>query len=163
MWKLTREEQLVLIFLIGVFAVGFGIKLLGGIPVSPPSSPSLIKVKVYGAVKRPGWYKVTSNSPVKELISKAGGALPWADLSKIDLSTPLSHETTIYIPQGKINLNSASEKDLTFLPGIGPELARRIVNYRGKKGEFKSVDELKEVPGIGDSKFKKIKDRITVK
>lgn len=162
MWRLTKEEQLILIFLISVFAVGLGVKFLGGIPVGPPSQPSLIKVKIYGAVKRSGWYKVNPNSSVGDLIKKAGGTFPWADLSQIDLSQPLSGETTIYIPQGKMDLNRVSEKDLTFLPGIGPELASRIINYRDKKGGFKSIYELKNITGIGKVRFEKIKDKITV-
>jgi competence protein ComEA len=63
----------------------------------------------------------------------------------------------------KININTASASELEALPGIGPVLAQRIVDYRTQKGGFKSIEELKEVSGIGDKKFEAIKDLITVK
>ncbi|MGB9553591.1 MAG: helix-hairpin-helix domain-containing protein, partial [bacterium] len=64
---------------------------------------------------------------------------------------------------GKININTASASELESLPGIGPVLAQRIVDYRTQKGGFKSIEEIKEVSGIGDKKFEAIKDLITVK
>lgn len=161
MWNLRREEQLVLLVLICAFTIGLGIKLLGGVPAPPPSSPPLIKVKVYGAVKNPGWYTVPEGSSAEKLIEKAGEVLPWADLSKINLSSPVS-SNKFYIPEGKLNLNRARVKDLTYLPGIGPELARRIINYREETGRFKELSQLKEVPGIGEIRFKKTKHRLTV-
>jgi competence protein ComEA len=63
----------------------------------------------------------------------------------------------------KININTATAKELESLPGIGPVLAQRIVDYRAQKGGFKSIEEIKEVSGIGDKKFEAIKDLITVK
>jgi len=163
MWNLKREEQLVLLFLICAFTIGLGIKLLGGIPTPPSSTPSLIKIKIYGAVKKPGWYEVPEGSSLKELIQREGDILlPWADLSKMNLSSPIS-SNTVYIPEGKLNLNQARVEDLTYLPGIGPELARRIVIYREKVGGFKRLSQLKEVPGIGEVRFQKIKKRLTIK
>lgn len=63
----------------------------------------------------------------------------------------------------KININTASAKELESLPGIGPVLAQRIVDYRAQKGGFKNIEEIKEVSGIGDKRFEAIKDLITVK
>ncbi len=164
MWNLTREEQLVLLLLISAFSIGLGIKLLGGIPTEVPlSSSPFIKVKIYGAVENPGLYEISKGCSLQELVKKAGGFLPWADLSEINLSSPLSEPTTIYIPEGKIDLNCASSKDLTYLPGIGPEIAKRIVAYREKKGGFKEISELKEVPGIGEVRFRQIKDKLEIK
>lgn len=60
------------------------------------------------------------------------------------------------------NLNVASEEELAELPGIGPELARRVVAYREEHGFFRSVEEIMEVSGIGEKKFEDMKDRITV-
>lgn len=163
MWNLSREEQLVLLFLIGAFTLGLGIRLVGGIPQKPPSPPpTLIKVKIYGAVKKPGWYKVPQGSTIERLIGEARGVLPWADLSEVELSRPLVQKAVVYIPEGKMDLNSVSAKELAFLPGIGPELAKRIINYRSKKGGFKTISELKEVPGIGEVRFQKIKDRLMI-
>ncbi|HEX8923424.1 MAG TPA: helix-hairpin-helix domain-containing protein [Patescibacteria group bacterium] len=61
-----------------------------------------------------------------------------------------------------ININSASLEELDTLPGIGPSLAQRIINYREEKGGFKSAEEIKLVSGIGDKLFEKIKDEIEI-
>jgi len=66
-----------------------------------------------------------------------------------------------YLEQ-ELNINYASEKQLQNLPGIGPVLAKRIVEYREKKGGFKTTEELKEVNGIGDKKFEKIRSLVTI-
>ncbi len=65
-------------------------------------------------------------------------------------------------PGAPINLNTATEADLETLPGIGPALAQRIIDYRTQHGAFRSVDELHNVSGIGDAKFAEIKDLVTV-
>jgi len=162
MWNMRREEQLILLLLVGAFAVGLGIKFLGAKPAKPPlPPPPLIRVKIYGAVKNPGYYKVPENFPVKKVIEKAGGYLPWADLSNVNLSSPLPSKT-LFIPEGKLNINRALAKDLTYLPGIGEELARRIINHRKKIGKFTQLSQLKEVPGIGEVRFQKIKDKLTL-
>ena len=164
MWKLTREEQLVLIFLIAAFTIGIGVKLL----LNPFSAPALsvssrtIKVKVSGAVKLPGWYALPEGSLLIDAIKIAGGILPEAELEKLNLALFLKEEEEVWIPGGKININTASLKQLTYLPGIGPELAKRIIEYREDGLRFKSVLELKEVKGIGEIKFQQIKEIITI-
>ena len=65
--------------------------------------------------------------------------------------------------QTKININTATEEELDTLPGIGPSTATKILDYRKEKGKFKTIEEIKEVSGIGESKYEKIKDKITVK
>jgi len=74
----------------------------------------------------------------------------------IFLFVPLLHAVD------KIDINTATEKELAKLPGIGKAIAKRIVEYREANRGFKSVDELKKVKGIGDKKFEAIKDRVTV-
>lgn len=64
--------------------------------------------------------------------------------------------------QGKVNINTASQTELETLPGIGPSTALKIVNYRKEKGKFKKIEDIKKVSGIGDSKYNKIKDLITI-
>lgn len=66
------------------------------------------------------------------------------------------------IPAGKINLNTASVSQLDSLPGIGATYAQRIIDYRNSHGGFKSIDEIKNVKGIGDKTFEKFKDMISV-
>lgn len=164
MWNLTREEQTVLIFLSGVFLAGMGIKLLGGIPrtqnFSLPTSNSLVKVKIGGAVREPGWYSLSEGSLIIEAVKKAGGALPQADLSRLNLGSRLKDEDEIWIPGEKIDINRASPHQLTYLPGIGPVLAQRIAEYRQKQGPFQDLSELEKVPGIGKLKLEKIKGKI---
>lgn len=62
----------------------------------------------------------------------------------------------------KVNINKATQTELETLPGIGPSIALKIVNYRKENGKFKSIEDLKQVNGIGDSKFNKIKNLITI-
>lgn len=63
---------------------------------------------------------------------------------------------------GKININTASAAELDSLPGIGPVYAGRIIDYRNQNGSFKSIDEIKNIKGIGDKTFEKFKDQITI-
>lgn len=63
----------------------------------------------------------------------------------------------------KININTATKKELTLLPGIGPTYAQRIIKYREKYGPFKNISEITKIYGIGKNKFEKIKDKITIK
>lgn len=65
--------------------------------------------------------------------------------------------------RGKVNINTASQEELDALPGIGPSIASKIIDYREQNGKFNSIEEIKEVSGIGDAKYDKIKDSITVK
>ena len=62
----------------------------------------------------------------------------------------------------KININTANQTDLETLPGIGPSTAQKIINYRKEKGKFSSIEDIKKVSGIGESKYSKIKDYITI-
>ena len=63
---------------------------------------------------------------------------------------------------GKININTATQEELETLPGIGSSIALKIINYRNKNGKFKSIEDIKEVSGIGESKFNNIKDMISI-
>ena len=164
MWNLTREEQTVLLFVAAVFLVGLGVKLSGGIPRLPrvPVSKESIEVKIEGAVKEPGWYDIPKGSLVIEGIREAGGALPQADLRGIDLGSSLKDKEEIWIPGEKLNINRASLEQLTYLPGIGPVLAQRIIEYRAKNGAFHNLSELTEIPGIGQVKFARIKEKTTL-
>ncbi len=164
MWNLTRDEQTVLIFLLGAFLVGMGVKLLGDIPRSQnfslPTSNSLVKVKIGGAVRQPGWYSLSEGSLVIEAVKKAGGALPQANLTRLNVGSRLKDEDEIWIPGEKIDVNRASPHQLTYLPGIGQILAQRIVEYRQNNGPFQDLSELEKVPGIGKLKLEKIKGKI---
>ena len=133
-----------------------------------------IIVYVTGAIQSPGLYKLSSVSTVGDVIKGAGGALPYADVETINLAETVQGGQHVHIkfnfhgnPEAllrnqKININTASVKELDALPGIGPTMAKRIEEYRQSKGAFTSIEDIKHVKGIGDGLFKKIRDRITV-
>ena len=72
-------------------------------------------------------------------------------------------ENTLTNQSTKVNINTATQTQLESLPGIGPSTSVKIINYRNEKGKFTKIEDIKEVSGIGDAKFEKIKDFITVK
>ena len=133
-----------------------------------------IIVYVTGAIQSPGLYKLSSVSTVGDVIKGAGGVLPYADVEAINLAETVQGGQHVHIkfnfhgnPEAllrnqKININTASVKELDALPGIGPTMAKRIEEYRQSKGDFTSIEDIKHVKGIGDGLFKKIRDRITV-
>ncbi|MFO7154312.1 MAG: helix-hairpin-helix domain-containing protein [Caldicoprobacter oshimai] len=146
---------------------------------------SLKKIKVYivGAVRYPGVIEVEEGSRLIDVLELAGGATEEADLEKVNLALRVQDEGMYKIPkigeelleqnpavsgttseqgQQKVNINTADEATLDTLPGIGPSKAKRIIEYREQNGPFKSVEEIKNVSGIGDKTFEQLKDLITV-
>ena len=131
-------------------------------------------VYITGAVQSPGLYKVPQQSSIGDVIKIAGGVLPYGDVESINMAHSITSGEHIHVafnfkgnpetllkPQ-KININTASIKELDSLPGIGPAMAKRIDEYRQSKGAFTSIEDIKQVKGIGDGLFKKISDKITV-
>ena len=151
-------------------------------PTAEPATPTPTTINVYvsGAVNKPDVYALPLNSIVKEAIAAAGGATADADLDRINLALRLSDQMQVYVPRkgeaapppnggstpaastGKININTATVEELDQLYGIGPSLAKAIVDYRTANGPFKTIEEINDVKGIGDALFAKIKDSITV-
>ncbi len=147
-------------------------------------SPQLLGVHVAGAVARPGVYYLPQGKRVVDAVDKAG-PLPDADLQALNLARPLSDGEKIYVPrvgemppaagvqasgaagaagsgEARVNINTATAEELDArLPGIGPVLARRIVEYREKHGPFKSPEDLQNVSGIGPKRFEQLKELIT--
>ena len=151
---------------------------------------SKIKVHISGAVKNEGVYELEEDARIIDAIEKAGGTLEIADMKNVNLASKLEDGMKIYIPKqgeevtssnqevgenialgntskesakGKININKASKEELDTLPGIGESTAEKIINYRKEHKSFKSIEELKEVKGIGDAKFEEIKDLVDIK
>ncbi len=129
------------------------------------------------------------DSRISDAIDAAGGLTENADLTNINLAYILEDGEKIYIPKkgetitdsnntnsnsissstsistksSKININKATQTELELISGIGPSTALKIINYRKENGNFKKIEDIKNVPGIGDAKFNQIKDYITVK
>lgn len=143
-----------------------------------------IVVHVAGAVNKPGVYTLEEGDRVKDALDIAGGITPEADLECLNLALRLHDEDKLYVPKigeiadsldysksssiagissnddDKININTATEAELVQLPGIGPVTAQKIIAYRESNGKFSNVEDIKNVSGIGDKKFKQIKDKI---
>lgn len=152
-----------------------------------------IMVDISGEIITPGVVKLPEGSRIIDAITAAGGKTEDADLSKVNLAYILDDGVQLYIPRyneklekeivqtesgvgiiqeginttskkdSKVNINTANKEKLATLPGIGEGAAEKIIEYRSKTGKFKTIDEIKKIPGIGESKFKSLKDKITIK
>lgn len=122
-----------------------------------------IEVEIKGEINEPGVFALERDSNLEDLINKAGGTSEEADLSALSLQQKLVHQDLIVIPKKteipKISINTASETELQELPGIGPSIAQKIVEYRSQKS-FARLEEIMEVKGIGEKMFAKIQDLI---
>lgn len=142
-------------------------------------------VHVAGAVRRPGLYRLRSSARVAMALERAGGPLRRADLAAINLAANVADGQQIKVPRvgetaasaapggpssgaaaggagggAKLSLASATVEQLDQLDGIGPTLAKRIVQYRDEKGGFRSVDGLREVEGIGEKRFAALREAV---
>ena len=140
---------------------------------------SLMYVDIEGEVKKPGVYKIKDGDRVFQVIAKAGGLTDDADLSSINKAEIVTDGQKIHIYKkgensprnggdpigdqaGKININQADESKLQDITGVGPSMASRIAEYRKTNGRFKTIEDLKNVSGIGDKRFESMKDMITI-
>ena len=144
------------------------------------SESDTIYVQVSGAVENPDVYQLPADARVFNAIQAAGGLLDTADDSDINQAESLTDGQKIYIynvdevkemesqkqiddaDDGLININTASASELTSLSGIGDAKAAQIVSYREANGDFSSIEDIKNVSGIGDGIFNQIKDYIKV-
>ena len=127
------------------------------------AKPTLMQVEIKGAVKNPGVYTLKFQDTISSLINASGGLLENGDDSSLSYTQVLKDKDVIVIPekkeQLKISINSATQEELQTLSGIGPSIASRIIEYR-KNNTFQTLQQIKEVKGIGDGLFNKIKDAI---
>lgn len=141
-------------------------------------------VDIDGAVKNPGIYEVDEGTRLYEVIEMAGGLSEDADTTLINQAEVLYDGEKVLLPtvvessgdsdgsgtgasagitaDGRININVADSTILQEIPGVGPATAEKIIAYRDANGRFKSIEEIKNVSGIGEKTFEKIKDLITV-
>ncbi len=149
-----------------IFSLAFlGLYLFKEQEIKEKELPSLITVYIEGAVYFEGKYEVKKDTKLRELISYAK-LKDSADTKSLNLEEVLVNNKTYFIPTNyeieKININTADEKTFMQIKGIGPVTAKAIIDYRNKNGPFKEIEELKNVSGIGDKTYEKIKDFITV-
>ncbi|MDG5470876.1 helix-hairpin-helix domain-containing protein [Jeotgalibacillus sp. ET6] len=155
----------------------------------PAAEPSLtIIVDVKGAVHSPGVYEVKEGDRVTDALKLAGGETREADMKFVNLSQKLQDEMVVYVPEAgedvtsvpaasaaavtatgageqpqKININTADAAELQTITGIGPAKAEAILAYRETEGNFESIEDIKNISGIGDKTFDKLKESIDVK
>jgi len=144
-------------------------------------------VHVAGAVRRPGVYRLATGARVADAVDRAGGATRGADLGAVNLAAEIEDGRQILVPERgevmaggtpagggaagggaagaprtPINLNTATLEQLDTLEGIGPGLAQRILTYRDEQGGFGDVEELGQVPGIGEKRLAALREQVTV-
>ncbi|HST67315.1 MAG TPA: ComEA family DNA-binding protein [Mycobacteriales bacterium] len=148
---------------------------------SGPSAPaSSLVVAVTGKVRRPGVVTVAAGARVIDALRAAGGPLPGADLETLNLARKLTDGELVAVgvpgpapaagaapgaaagSTGPVDLNTATLADLDTLPGVGPVLAQRILDWRTAHGQFATVDQLADVPGIGESRMAQLRDLVRV-
>jgi len=166
----------VLVVLGGVLWFGLGPEVEPPMPTTV--APAVvggqpIVVHVSGAVVRPGVVTVWSGARVADVVAAAGGATRRADLSALNLAAPVRDGEYVVVPDpadeavsagglvsGGVDINSATASELEGLSGVGPVLASRIVTYRDVNGPFGAVEDLLDVPGIGEAKLAGMRDDI---
>lgn len=148
---------------------------------------SMITIHISGEVNNPGVVNIESDKRLSDAVDKLGGITENADLNNINLAMKIEDAKHYIIPRigeevkdneainnenenknseninsNKININQATVEELDRLPGVGQATANKIINYREEHGDFKSIEELKDVNGIGNKKYEEIKDEITL-
>jgi competence protein ComEA len=151
----------------------------GATPGAEPAATPEVVVHVVGQVLQPGLVHLPAGARLADAIDAAGGAGPEADLVAINLARVLTDGEQVVVPRPgeqpqsngaagadgadlAIDLNTAATADLDTLPGIGPVLAQRIVDWRTEHGAFTAVDELAEVRGIGSALLEGLRDLVRV-
>lgn len=187
---LEKREWIIIVivaFILGVIVGHYTTKLNSKEEIQLDQNQEKIYVQISGEIKYPGVYEMLDGDRVFQLVEKAGGLTENADVNSINLSKKLidgekviifakkelnneqnlinqtsSSLTTQSNKSNLININTATQSELESLPGIGPTLAQRIIEYRENNGYFQKIEDIKKVSGIGDKKFEAIKDLITV-
>jgi competence protein ComEA len=143
-------------------------------------SEDFVLVHVAGAVRKPGLYRLPSDSRIDDAIRAAGGPKPRAALGLVNLAAPVADGQQVLVPieprsgepsgtavapgspPPQVRLNSATLEELDSLPGVGPVTAQKILDYRAEHGAFASIDELDAVPGIGPARMEQLRELLTL-
>ncbi len=153
------------------------------IVVAPTVTPRPLRVYVSGAVAHPGVVTLPVNSLLADALDAVGGAAGDADLDNVNLAAPLVDNQHVIVPRSTatpqptvkpaptvtgvpvvmpVNINTATAAELEMLPHIGPALAQRIIAYREANGPFERIEDLQNVEGIGETRYKDLAPLITV-
>jgi competence protein ComEA len=156
------------------------------IVAAPSPTPAAIIVDVAGWVRRPGVYEFRQGDRVIDAIRKAGGGRSGADLTAVNLAALLTDGQQIVVfkrgaavsggagggggtgapgsggTDPLVNLNTATLDQLESLPGIGPALGQRIIDYRQEHGQFRSIEDLLNVSGIGQKRLEDLRSKVTL-
>ena len=175
---------------LGARWIGAGDRAGGSPPRAPAmsieeSSGGRATVHVAGAVRAPGVYRLRSGARVDDAVRRAGGPTSRADLTQVNLAAEVEDGRQVLVPEladetagspvaggsasggpashrVPLNLNTATLEQLDTLDGIGPMMAQKIVDYRQANNGFGSVDELGEVPGIGEKRLAVLRELVRV-
>lgn len=173
------------LLLVAVVALGAGMWFSAQAPEPPPLavtepaavSPGEITVHVSGAVTRPGLVSVAGERRVADAIAAAGGAATDADLERLNLAASVADGQQVVVPRRtaaaigdpppgpddhRIRVNVATAEELQRLPGVGPVLAARIVAHREANGPFRAIEDLLDVPGIGEGKLATLREAAAI-
>lgn len=148
-------------------------------PEPSPTAAAVLVIDVSGGVRRPGLVRLRPGSRVADAIAAAGGLQPGASTAGLNLARRLVDGEQVLVaragdrpaappagaapaPGGRLDLNLATLDQLDALPGVGPVLAQRIVDWRTEHGRFATVDQLREVTGIGEKRFQELSTLVTV-
>ena len=159
-----------------------------GAAATPPP-PMHLLVHVAGEVRRPGVYRVPRGGRVHDAVQLAGGLTARAEQAGVNLVARVTDGQQVVVPRrgaapaatgmagsgagapgagsggapagAKVSLGSATLEQLDAIDGIGPTLAKRILEYRDQHGGFRSVDELRQVDGIGAKRFESLREAVT--
>ncbi|KDN22907.1 ComEA family DNA-binding protein [Amycolatopsis rifamycinica] len=185
-WALAGVLAAVVAIILGAVALAGG----GPAPEPPPALPSAkpaaearaapppgLVVSVIGRVRSPGLVTVPQGARVADVLRAAGGPEPGADIRALNLARKVAdgEQLAVGIPApaaapdpgspaagGKLDLNTATADQLDTLPGVGEVTAKRIVQWRADHGGFTKVEQLRDVDGIGESRFEKLREQVTV-
>jgi competence protein ComEA len=150
-------------------------------PLKLHRAPARVVVHVAGAVRKPGVYRLPAWARLNVAVRRAGGPTPQGDLGAVNLAAKLADGQQVIVPArgpiagagggsagtgatggagAAVSLSTATLEQLDTLEGVGPVTAQKIIDWRQQHGGFSSVDDLKQISGIGPKRFESLKDKV---